>query len=200
GVVHCSGALSSTVLQPARDMGALTASFHPLQAFADLSAAIENLPGSTFALEGDEALVSQLDVLVDLLGGTPLHLRAEDKILYHAAAAIASNYTVTLAALASDLLVREGIAGDSNQALRYLMPLLHGTIQNLDSTGLPDALTGPIARGDTGTVAAHLAALDECAPEMAHVYRHLARLTLPLALDKGGLSEMEAQEIAKLLD
>ena len=200
GVVHCSGALSSEALQPARDKGALTASFHPLQAFASLEAALANLPGSTFALEGHEGLTSQLDTFVQLLGGTALHLRAEDKILYHAAAAIASNYTVTLAALAADLLVREGVASDANTALRYLMPLLRGTIENLGDAGLPNALTGPIARGDTGTVARHLEALDICSPEMAHLYRHLARLTLPLAIEKGGLDPNTTRQLEELLD
>lgn len=200
GVVHCSGALSSDILQPARDMGALTASFHPLQAFASLDAALTNLPGSTFALEGDEKLVAHLDKLVDMLGGTSLHLRAEDKILYHAAAAIASNYTVTLAALAAELLVREGVASDANTALHYLMPLLRGTIENLGNVGLPDALTGPIARGDVGTVSRHLEALEQCAPEMAHVYRHLARLTLPLAIEKGGLDQRTARQLETLVD
>ena len=125
-MVHCSGALPSDVLQPARDAGALVASFHPLQAFASLQAALEHMPGSTFALEGDPELVAQLDALVEALGGTAIHLKAEEKTLYHAAAVIASNYTVTLAALASDLLVREGIAPDPNTALRYLLPLLQG--------------------------------------------------------------------------
>src|SRR5437763_1983256 len=83
----------------------------------NLGAAIAHMPGSTFALEGDGALVAQLDRLVELLGGTPLRLRAEEKTLYHAAATVASNYTVTLAALAADLLVREGIAPDANAAL-----------------------------------------------------------------------------------
>lgn len=199
GVVHCSGALSSEALQPARDMGALTASFHPLQAFASLDAALANLPGSTFALEGDNRLTAQLDMFVQLLGGTSLHLRAEDKILYHAAAAIASNYTVTLAALAADLLVREGVANDTNSALHYLMPLLRGTIENLGDIGLPGALTGPIARGDTGTVARHLEALDVCSPDMAHLYRHLARLTLPLAIEKGGLDADTTRQLEEIL-
>ena len=200
GVVHCSGALPSDVLQPARDAGALAASFHPLQAFASLDAALTHMPGSTFALEGDDELVAQLEVFVDLLNGTPLRLRAEEKTVYHAAAAIASNYTVTLAALASNLLVRRGIAPDANTALYYLMPLLKGTVDNLDALGLPAALTGPLVRGDTGTVAHHLAALEECcASELAHLYRHLARLTLPMARQKGHLDEATIEQLEELL-
>jgi predicted short-subunit dehydrogenase-like oxidoreductase (DUF2520 family) len=200
GVVHCSGALPSDILQPARDAGALVASFHPLQAFASLHAALEHIPGSTFALEGDAALVAQLDTLVDALGGTAIHLKAEEKTIYHAAAAIASNYTVTLAALASDLLVRQGIAPDANTALHYLLPLLKGTVDNLGEVGLPDALTGPLARGDAGTVARHLQALDSCSPELGSLYRHLARLTLPLAQEKGRLDEATVEKLAEELE
>jgi len=195
GVVHCSGALPSGVLQPAREAGALVASFHPLQAFANLQAALEHLPGSTFALEGDPPLVAQLDRLVEALDGTAIHLKAEEKTIYHAAATIASNYTVTLAALASDLLVQEGIAPDTNTALSYLLPLLKGTVNNLDTLGLPGALTGPLARGDAGTVARHIKALEECAPDLASLYRHLARLTLPLAQEKGRLDKATMKKL-----
>jgi len=195
GVVHCSGALPSDVLQPAREAGAAVASFHPLQAFASLQAALEHMPGSTFALEGDPELVAQLDALVEALGGTAIHLKAEEKTLYHAAAVIASNYTVTLAALASDLLVREGIAPDANTALRYLLPLLRGTVDNLDALGLPAALTGPLARGDAGTVQRHLEALEKIAPDLASLYRHLARLALPLAQEKGRLDEATVKKL-----
>jgi len=200
GVAHCSGALPSDVLRSAREMGARVASFHPLQTFASLSAALAHIPGSTFALEGDPELVAQLDVLVELLDGTPLHLRPEEKTIYHAAAAIASNYTVTLAALAANLLVREGVAADVNTALHYLMPLLRGTLDNLDSLGVPGALTGPVARGDVGTVRRHIEALETCEPQLAHLYRHLAQITLPLAERKGHADAADLEALARLLD
>ncbi|HKP54149.1 MAG TPA: DUF2520 domain-containing protein [Chloroflexia bacterium] len=200
GVVHCSGALPSAILQPAREAGAMIASFHPLQAFASLDAAMSHMLGSTFALEGDAPLVDLLDGFVQALGGTSLRVTEREKVLYHAAAVIASNYTVTLAALASELLVGEGIAPDANTALRYLMPLLKGTVDNLQALGLPDALTGPLVRGDVGTVARHLEGLDACAPELAHLYRHLARLTLPLAEQKGHLDTTTLEALAKSLE
>ena len=199
-VVHCSGALPSTILGAANAQGALVASFHPLQAFANLQAALKNMPGSTFALEGDPALVVQLERLAEALGGTPLHLRADGKTLYHAAAVISSNYLVTLAALASDLLVREGVAPDATTAVRHLIPLLRGTLDNLQGIGLPGALTGPLARGDAGTIARHLKALEGCAPDTADLYRHLARLTLPMAQEKGGLDEVEVGRLREALE
>jgi predicted short-subunit dehydrogenase-like oxidoreductase (DUF2520 family) len=200
GVVHCSGALPSSVLSAASAQGALVASFHPLQAFANLQAALDNMPGSTFALEGDAPLVAQLARLAEALGGTPLPLRAEDKTLYHAAAVISSNYLVTLAALASDLFVRQGISPDATSAVRHLVPLLRGTLDNLKAIGLPNALTGPIARGDAGTIERHLQALEKCAPDTADIYRHLARLTLPLAEEKGTLDEAELGKLREALE
>jgi predicted short-subunit dehydrogenase-like oxidoreductase (DUF2520 family) len=200
GVVHCSGALPSSVLQPARDMGALVASFHPLQTFASLEAAVAHMPGSTFAIEGDSPLVGQLDLLAQVLDGVAIHLSATQKTLYHAAAVIASNYTVTLAALASGLLVSQGIAPDEATALRYLMPLLRGTVDNLETLGLPGALTGPIARGDAGTVARHLAALDESAPELARVYRDLGKSTLPIAVEKSHLARETIESLEQAFE
>jgi predicted short-subunit dehydrogenase-like oxidoreductase (DUF2520 family) len=200
GVVHCSGALPSTILHAAQEAGALVASCHPLQAFANLSAALDNLPGSTFALEGDPPLVAQLELLVDALGGSPLHLLAENKTLYHAAAVLASNYMVTLAALASDLLVLAGVTADANTALPHLLPLMHGTLDNLKTLGLPDALTGPLARGDAGTVTRHLEALQACAPATADLYRHIALLTLPLAQSKSHLDKPTLTRLHEALD
>jgi predicted short-subunit dehydrogenase-like oxidoreductase (DUF2520 family) len=93
--------------------------------------------------------------------------------------------------------VREGLASDANTALGYLLPLLRGTVNNLEALGLPAALTGPIARGDAGTVARHLVALEKCAPEVLDLYRELAEQTIPLAREKAGLS---GEAIARLLD
>lgn len=200
GVVHCSGALPSSVLASASAQGAMIGSFHPLQAFASLQAALQNMPGSTFALEGDPPLVAQLGRLAESLGGTPLLLRAEDKTLYHAAAVISSNYLVTLAALASDLLVRQDVSPDPTTAVRHLVSLLRGTLDNLEAVGLPDALTGPLARGDAGTVSRHLKALEQMAPDTADLYRHLARLTLPLVEEKGNLDATDLGRLREALE
>ena len=102
-VIHCSGVDSLEVLQKAKDQGACVGGFHPLQTFASVSAAIENLPGSTFALEAEEPLLSTLKTMVEALGGSFVVLGIGDKPLYHAAAVIACNYTVTLMKMATDL-------------------------------------------------------------------------------------------------
>lgn len=197
GVVHCSGADSLDILEPARKFGAHIGSFHPLQTFAGIAQAIENLPGSTFALEGEGQLLDTLKEMALALGGRWVELKAGDKVLYHAAAVIACNYAVTLVKLATDLWQLFGISPrDSTQAL---LPLLRGTVQNIESLGLPRCLTGPIARGDLGTITKHLAALEARAPELLSIYRELGVQTIPLALGKGNIDTQRAVELQKLL-
>ena len=83
---------------------------------------------------------------------------------------------------------------------KALMSTIGQLVAGLDALGLPNALTGPLARGDVGTIAKHLAALEECAPEMAHLYRHLARLTLPLAQEKGKLDDLAVNQLRRVLE
>ncbi|HEX8958718.1 MAG TPA: DUF2520 domain-containing protein [Solirubrobacterales bacterium] len=196
-VVHCSGAASTAVLEPARAAGCLVGGFHPLQTFASAEGAISALPGTTFAVEAEEPLFSELARLAADLGGHYLRLRAEDKVLYHAAAAIASNYLVVLASLAADLWA--GLGAGREEAIGALLPLLRGTLGNLERVGLPGALTGPIARGDVGTVRRHLDVLAERAPEVLPAYTLLGREAIRIALEKGTLTQVRAGELAALL-
>ncbi len=196
-VVHCSGADSVDSLEPADRMGALTGCFHPLQTFADVTQAIDNIAGSTFALEAGEPLLGSLKEIAAALGGDAIELGAGDKVVYHAAAVIACNYLVTLVKMATDLWETFGV--EPERATRALVPLLRGTIANIERVGLPDCLTGPIARGDTGTVAKHLEALGETSPDLAATYRDLGRQTIPIAVTKGNIDHQQAEELLDLL-
>ncbi|MCR4394382.1 MAG: DUF2520 domain-containing protein [Dehalococcoidales bacterium] len=196
-VVHCSGADSLDVLEPARLAGAGVGSFHPLQTFASLQRAIENLPGSTFALEAEDELFEILKKMATDLDGKWIKLGAGDKAAYHAAAVITSNYLVTLIKLATDLWESFGVPRE--QAIRALLPLLKGTVNNIENLGIPTALTGPIARGDTGTIRIHLNTLQEVAPEILPAYCELGLQTVPLAQAKGKISPAQAEEIESLL-
>ncbi len=198
GVVHTSGACSLDVLEPARRLGAQVGAIHPLQTFASIQQAIENLPGSTFALEAQGELLDKLRDIARALGGDIVELRAGDRVLYHAAAVFACNYWVTLVKLAADLWGGFGVPTD--QAVKALIPLLRGTLNNLAQVGLPQALTGPIARGDVGTIKRHIEALERKAPELLSTYRELGLQTLPIALTKGRVDEKRAQEIRKILE
>ncbi len=196
-VVHCSGAHSVDILDSARKLGATVGSFHPLQTFADVNQAIENLPGSTFALEAEEPLLSTLKDLTSLLNGNWVLLKPGDKVLYHAAAVIACNYLVTLVKLALDLWQDFGTS--QKEATRALLPLLKGTINNIDNIGLPNCLTGPVARGDLGTMERHLNALEAKSPSLLTTYKELGLQTIPIALAKGKVNEQKAEEMKILL-
>ncbi len=196
-VVHCSGADSLDPLISAQAQGAAIGVMHPLQSLATYQKAIANLPGSTFSLEAAGSLLEFLKVVVDDLGGKWVLLQPGDKVLYHAAAVIASNYLVTLAKVATDLWQAFGV--DQKEALDALMPLIRGTASNLEEVGLPHALTGPIARGDKRTVKKHLLALQAMAPDMLGIYVEMGIRTIPIALEKGRISKLDAQELCELL-
>lgn len=196
-VVHCSGADSTDILEPARKSGAMVGGFHPLQTFAGVNQAIENIPGSTFALEAREPLLTTLKDMADTLGGQWIELKASDKVAYHAAAVFACNYLVTLVKLATDLWQTFSIPPD--QATRALLPLIRGTLHNMESIGIPQCLTGPIARGDTGTINKHLKTLKEKAPALLSPYKELGRQTVPIALAKGRINKQQAQELEAAL-
>ncbi len=196
-VIHCSGVDSLDVLQKAKDDGAQVGGFHPLQTFASVTHAINNLPGSTFAIEAEEPLSDILKQMAQSLEGEFVMLGLGDKALYHAAAVVACNYTVTLMKMATDMWKTFGVS--TEDATKALLPLLRGTINNIENVGLPDCLTGPIARGDIGTVLKHLDAMEEKAPEIADTYREMGLQTIPIALNKGKIDLARAEELRLLL-
>ena len=196
-VVHCSGADSTDILQPAKESGAQVGAFHPLQTFASVKQAIENIPGSTFALEAGEPLLKTLKDMATALDGHWVELKASDKVIYHAAAVIACNYMVTLVKLATDLWQTFNVP--PHQATRALLPLLKGTIHNIETVGIPQCLTGPIARGDIGTIKKHLDALNQTAPQLVSTYRELGLQTIPIAVAKGRINQNQAQELRVIL-
>jgi predicted short-subunit dehydrogenase-like oxidoreductase (DUF2520 family) len=197
-VVHCSGAGSLNILEPARQAGADIGAIHPLQSFANVEQAIKNIPGSTFAIEGDGPIVDLLKGIATGLDGKAIELSAGNKVLYHAAAVVACNYFVTLMKLTTD--IWQGFGVNSNDAIEALSPLLQGTVNNLINVGLPNCLTGPIARGDVGTINKHVEAFSEKMPEMLKMYCELGLKTIPIGLAKGTLNSEKAEELRKILE
>ncbi|MDP6142491.1 MAG: DUF2520 domain-containing protein [Dehalococcoidales bacterium] len=196
-VVHCSGADSTAILLSARKSGAHIGVFHPLQTFADLREATKNIPGTTFALEAEEPLLGTLKALATALGGHWIELEAKDRVLYHAAAVFTCNYLITLIKLATDLW--QTFAIPPEPATQSLLPLIRGTINNIDTLGIPGCLTGPIARGDTGTIKKHLSALQKVVPDLVSTYQELGLKTIPIALEKGGINQKQANELKAIL-
>ena len=178
-VAHCSGALGSDVLAPARDCGCHVGSMHPLQTFPTVEAALGKLPGSYFFIEGDPPVARTLSRLAVAVGGIPIRIAPQAKTLYHAAACVASNYLVTLMDAALQVGSAAGIA--PAKLLRALEPLVRATVDNVFALGPARALTGPIARGDAQTVRRHQKALRRANPRLAALYAILARWTEDLA-------------------
>jgi predicted short-subunit dehydrogenase-like oxidoreductase (DUF2520 family) len=191
--VHCSGALSLDVLQPAADEGSSIGSLHPLLPVASTDI---RLNGAAAAIEGDDRALPVLKRLAADLGLRPIFLGPDDKPLYHAAAALLSNYTVTLFDVATRLFTDLGLSEE--KARSSLVPLLRGVVDNLESTPASGALTGPIARGDVATVQAHLTALSG-RPEVLALYCELGRQTLTLARQQGGLDDTTVTELEAIL-
>ena len=197
-VVHCSGAESTEALESVRKQGARVGVAHPLQTFAGIRQAMANIPGSTFSLEAEEPLLSTLKELVTAIGGDWIEIKAGDKVAYHAAAAIVSNYTITLMKLAADLWQTFSVPPE--KTIKAMLPLMRGTLDSIESVGIPHCLTGPIARGDTGTIKKHLDTLQKVAPAILPAYKELGRQTIPIALAKGRINEQQAQELRSLLE
>jgi len=196
--VHCSGAASLDLLETARQQGAEVGAFHPLQTLASLEQAMRNLPGSAVAIEAsDPTLEEALAQMAWALGGRPFLLHG-DKALYHASAVLACNYLVTLLDAAAGLWAEIGFTKE--EGLKALLPLVRGTIENLDAIGLPSALTGPVSRGDVGTINRNIAALSEHDPKTAALYVELARRTIPIARAKGTLSETAEKRLQEYLE
>jgi predicted short-subunit dehydrogenase-like oxidoreductase (DUF2520 family) len=192
-LLHTSGAnASGDILSAARPHVRALGTLHPLLSFADPRLALEGR-APTFGLEGDAEARRVAGRLVTLLGARSVVLEAENLPLYHAGAVLVSNYVVALAELARGLLVEAGIPRE--EALPALIPLMTSVVQSLAQVGLPQALTGPVERGDVSSVEHHLKALRERAPHALERYRLLGRDVLSLALAK---SPLDADTVGRL--
>lgn len=196
-VLHCSGALPSTILDCIKTLGADTAALHPLQSFASNDIAPSPFEGIMMAVEGSPAAVETAKEIARDLGGIPFEIRTEGKILYHAAAVLASNYLVALMDAALCLMNCAGV--DESRAFSILKPLISGTLANIEETGPVKALTGPIARGDVATVERHVGDIQKKVPDILPLYRHLGGYAIKIALRKGTITEEEALRLAEVL-
>lgn len=191
--LHLSGALSTDVLAPLHGAGYLVGSMHPLQTVADPWSGAERLAGSAFAIAGEPGAMVTARRLVHALEGHPLVIPPALRALYHAAAVFASNYVLVAAGIMARTLAEAGI--DEGEAVAAALPLMRGTMDNLEQLGMSAALTGPVARGDVDTVRLHLSRLSTTERRL---YCALGIETLRLART-AGLDPARAQEIERLL-
>ena len=195
--VHTSGVGGLDLLRAAKRHGAHVACIHPLQTVADVESAIGKIPGSTFGITADEEILPWAFRIAEDLGGRPFHVPGEDKALYHAAACMASNYLVTLMVLVEEIYGRIGLSRE--EAIRAFWPLVKGTIVNIESKGTIPSLTGPIARGDGGTVRKHIQGFRKRFPELLKLYREMGLFTAEVAARKGTAKEEQLAEIRSIL-
>jgi predicted short-subunit dehydrogenase-like oxidoreductase (DUF2520 family) len=196
-VFHMSGAGGLDLLEPAAEAGASVACIHPLQSFSSIDSAISNIPGSYFgvtAAAGSKTF--SVDIVRDL-NGIPINISPEQKPLYHAAACIASNYFVSLMSIVESIYLSIGFS--EKDARRAYLPLVYGSLKNIEKQGCAKALTGPIARGDTGTVHKHIQAMACNLPEHSSLYANMGMIAVKLARQKGTLSSNQAKIIIDLL-
>ncbi len=193
-IAHASGAHGIRVLDPATRAGALPLALHPVMTFTGREDDVDRIKGVSFGVTAPDQLRPAAEALVIEMGGEPVFIAEENRALYHAALAFAANHLVTLVSQAASLL-REAGADNPN---RMLGPLLGAALDNALRFG--DAgLTGPVARGDDSTVAAHVAAIAAHEPAALPAYRVLARLTADRALAAGMLSPSDAERLLDVL-
>lgn len=196
-VFHMSGAGGLDLLEPAAKAGAAIASIHPLQSFSSIDGAIANIPGSYFGVTTGVGAKQISTALVRDLKGIPLFISPAQKPLYHAAACIASNYLVSLMSVVESIYMAIGIK--EKDARRAYLPLVYGSLKNVENQGCARALTGPIARGDAGTIEKHIEAFTGNLSHHVPFYTELGKITVDLARQKGTLSVSQAQKIIALL-
>lgn len=178
-VFHCSGALPASALHPLEDCGAHTASIHPVHSFANPTASLNSFGGTSCAYEGNPLALKQLLPAFEQLGAHPLAIDGDRKSLYHAGSVIACNYLVPLLDASLQCLQSAGLS--RHDAAKLLTPLVHSTADNVLQTSASQALTGPIARGDQGTIEKQLQALAEQLPGLQPLYKTLGLAALKIA-------------------
>ncbi len=190
---HMSGSKSSECLYPLKSNGHQCLSIHPLQSIADPLLGKELLSKCYFSVEGDTD--TSIEAFLSQISGNMIRISTEAKPLYHAAACVASNYLYTLADQAIQMMVYAGFEPDKGR--EALLPLMKGTLENLENLTPEAALTGPIARGDLETVQNHLEALGEH-EGLKRVYKEMGLATLQLASSER-LKDPEVIQIMKTI-
>ncbi|HET9347296.1 MAG TPA: DUF2520 domain-containing protein [Candidatus Limnocylindrales bacterium] len=196
-MVHTSGALDAAVLAPAMAAGTQIGTFHPLVAFADTERAVAALHGATVAIEGDEQLMELLARMAEAIGATPVRLAPGSKSAYHAAAVLAAGGFVALLDAIAELGRVAGL--DEQGSLAIYGPLIEQTLDNARGLGIRTALTGPITRGDRGTLEAHLGTLRAHAPGVVDLYVAAAEREIALAESRGALTPEAAEDLRSSL-
>jgi predicted short-subunit dehydrogenase-like oxidoreductase (DUF2520 family) len=193
--LHTCGAMGPEALAPLAAVGVSCGALHPLQTFANPEQGLSALTGCTFGIDGDAAALKWAVEIAHLLDATTLRVPPAGRLLYHAAAVMASNYVVALVDAAAMLMDAAGFEPD--RALRALGPLVEASVSNALRLGTVEALTGPVDRGDVVTVSGHLSALSQAPESVQGLYRAAGLHTVGIA-ERGGLAPDRARLLENL--
>jgi predicted short-subunit dehydrogenase-like oxidoreductase (DUF2520 family) len=189
---HTSGAHPAAELLPLSGCGAFLGSLHPLQTFPDIDAAIAVLPDTPIFIEGDERALPVLRTIADAVGLESHRIASENKVLYHLSAVFVCNLLTALLYAGQGVMQRVGID------LKPFYPIIRATLKNIENRGPLPSLTGPVVRGDAGTVASHIGAM-EGMDLHGHVYKALSLVALAMAEERGTLTDEQRMALKRLL-
>jgi predicted short-subunit dehydrogenase-like oxidoreductase (DUF2520 family) len=196
-VVHMAGALGPDVLAPLKAVSAGVGQAHPMLSFASPRVS-PTLRGGHLLVTGDPVARSRAARLGRMLGMVPHSFRSLDRTTYHAAAGLVANGAAALAAAGVELLALAGVP--RRQAPLMLGPLLRSVSENVERLGIPEALTGPVRRGDAAAVSRHLSAIEARAPALVPLYRASARAQLPMAERLADAPRQAISDVRRVLD
>lgn len=189
---HTSGAHPAAELSPLSDCGALLGSLHPLQTFPDIDSGVAVLPDTPIFIEGDERALPVLRTVADAVGLESHRIASESKVLYHLSAVFVCNLLTALLHAGQGVMQRVGID------LKPFYPIIRATLKNIENKGPLSSLTGPVVRGDAGTVASHIGAM-EGMDLHEHVYKALSLVALAMAEERGTLTDEQRTALKRLL-
>lgn len=188
-ICHCSGAYTSKMFRNQADTSYYTYSIHPLFAISSKEYSYKNMGQAFFALEGEEKYLPFWLEFFKALGNSCGVIDSESKVKYHAAAVFSSNLVLSVANVGEKLLMDCGFSLE--EARMALAPILRHNVENYIQVGLPEALTGPVERGDSSTISKHLSQLEG---EIREIYTLLSGQLIDLAKEKNPLLDTSSME------
>jgi len=198
-VFHLSGALSSEILSSAEKPDINIGSIHPLQSFTPYEKGQTSpFTGINISVEGSDKAVKIGKKIVTALNANSFTIPTHAKMLYHAAAVVASNYLVTIENFAINLLQKADLS--EKKSYEILEPLIMGTLSNIKNKGSVNALTGPVARGDSDIVSSHIHAIEKDMPLFATLYKVLGNYTLGIAQQREDIFKNQIEKLSRLFE
>jgi len=199
-VCHASGMLTADVLEPLAKQGATVFSFHPLQTFPrdfPVKKIVPTLSGIWYGVDGPADGVVAARRLARRLGGKMVFIPPDQRVLYHAACVVASNHLTALLRVLEQMHHALGIKGTDYFSL--FRPIIETTMRNVALTSPAKALSGPVARGGTATLAGHFESVKTSVPELLPYISVMTDVTAALAREKGSISKEQAAAIHTLV-